>query len=87
MYDIKVHLYFYKGKVFVANKKLKSKKTMQKHSEVEMREIRAAYYRVRRVFQKFSFTQSLYEIAAEKIWRQRKEFEELKNEIYGMFSL
>jgi hypothetical protein len=87
LYDIKIYLYFYEGKVFVADKELKSKKIMQKHPEVEMREIRVAYYKVRRVFQNFAFTQSLYEIAAEKIWRQGKEFEQLKNEIYFLLAL
>ncbi len=87
LYDIKIYLYFYKNKVFVSNKKLKSKKIIQKHTELEMRTIRVAYYKVRRVFQNFAFTQSLYEIAAEKIWRQGKDFQELKNEIYDMLSL
>jgi len=86
LYGIKVYLYFYGGKVFVADKELKSIKSFKKHSEVEMREIRVAYYKVRRIFQNFAFTKSLYEITAEKLWRQRKDFEILEFELKNLLN-
>ncbi len=81
LYNIKIYLYFYDGKVFVSDKELKSAKNIKKHSEQEMREIRVAYYKVRRIFQNFALTKSLYEIAAEKMWRQNKSYGELIEEI------
>lgn len=81
LYDIKVYLYFYDGKVFVSDKELKSTECSEKHSASEMREILVSYYKVRRIFQNFAFTKSLYEIAAEKMWRQNKSYGELIEEI------
>lgn len=86
LYDIKVYLYFYDDKVFVASQELKAVKPLKKHSESEMREIRVAYYKVRRIFQNFAFTKSLCEITAEKLWRQSKEFEILEFELKNLLN-
>lgn len=85
LYDIKVYLYFYGDKIFVVDKELKSTKPISKHTELEMREIRVAYYKVRRIFQNFAFTKSLYEITAEKLWRQGKDFKTLEFELSKIF--
>jgi len=87
LYNFEVYLYFYSGRIFVANKELKSEKTPKRHSANETRSIRIAYYRVRRIFQNFAFTKSLCEIASEKLWRQEKDFKALEFELRKLLNL
>ena len=81
IYDKKVYLYFYNGKVFVSDKPLKSKVNSTLYDKSEMREIRNSYYKVRRYFLNYSLQKVLPEVVAERLWRQEKEFDELASEL------
>lgn len=75
LYDKKIYFYNYNNEIFLTDKPLQSTNPEKRHLKDEMRDMNVAYYRIRRVFQNYAFTQRLAEIAYEKLWMQDKSQE------------
>lgn len=75
LYDKKIYFYNYNNEIFLTDKPLQSTNPEKRHLKDEMRDMNVAYYRIRRVFQNYAFTQRLAEIAYEKLWMQEKSQE------------
>jgi len=79
LYDKKICLYTYNNKIYISAKPIKTDKVLLRHTKEELRNSNKAYYKIRRVFQNYAFTQSIAEIANEKLWMQGKTQEEKLN--------
>jgi len=85
-YDVSVFLYFYKSKLFVSKKILKSE-NLTKHTKNEMLQIKIIYSRLKRSINHSTMKKFMPHHGAEHIWRYGKEFEQLKYELYQNLNL
>ena len=72
LYDKKICLFTYNGEIFISENPLTPNKKIKKHTKEEFRKSNIAYYKIRRVFQNYAFTQCVAESAYEKLWMQEK---------------
>jgi hypothetical protein len=76
LYDKKIYLYTYNDKIYISEKALIPNKEIKRHTKEEFRKSNMAYYKIRRVFQNYAYTQCVAESAYEKLWMQEKTQEE-----------
>lgn len=87
LYDKKICLYTYNNKIFISEKPIKTNKILIRHTKEELRNSNMAYYKIRRVFQNYAFTQSVAEIANEKLWMQDKTQEQKLNYLKDLLNI
>lgn len=80
-YDIPAYFYLYDGKLFVADKPLKTKQKKLPHTKEESLRIKVLYSRLRRSINHSQMKQNLAQHVAEHIWRYGNLFEYLINQI------
>lgn len=68
-YDISVYFYLYDGKLFVADKPLKTKRKKLPHTKEESLRIKVLYSRLRRSINHSQMKQNLAQHVAEHVWR------------------
>ncbi len=87
LYDKKIYLYNYNNEIFVAEKPLKTSKTLVHHTKSELQYVFKMYYRVRRQFLNHSFSNVVAFVAYEKIWQQvyaQKDKENILREFFNI---
>lgn len=85
-YDIPIYFYLHDEKLFVMGKELKSK-NLHEHSKQEKLKIKVLYSRLHRSINHSNMKKLMPYHVAEHIWKYRKDFEQLKNEIYFLLNL
>lgn len=73
-YDIPAYFYLYDGKLFVADKPLKTKRKKLPHTKEESLRIKVLYSRLRRSINHSQMKQNLAQHVAEHIWRYGKDY-------------
>ncbi len=82
-YEIPIYFYLYDDKLFVTGKELRSK-DLKEHTQEEKLKIKVLYSRLRRSINHSNMKKLLPYHVAEHIWKYRKDFEQLKNEISSL---
>lgn len=77
-YDVPVYFYLYGGKLFIADKPLKSRQ-LNEHTKEEKLEIKVLYSRLRRSINHSKMKKFMPHHVAEHIWRYGKDVQELFN--------
>jgi len=85
-YDIPVYFYLYDDKLFVIGKSLYAK-VLNEHTKEEKLKMKVLYSRLRRSIIHSNMKKLLPYHVAEHIWKYRKNFEQLKNEICFLLNL
>lgn len=75
-YDIPVYFYLYDGKLFVADKPLKTKRKKLPHTKEESLRIKVLYSRLRSSINHSQMKQNLAQHVAEHIWKYGKDYNE-----------
>lgn len=87
LYDKKIYLYNYNGEIYISANRLKSDKEEKHHTNKELLASNKAYYKIRREFQNFAYTQSFAQIAYSKYWLDGKTMEEKFNFINDFLNI
>ena len=82
-YDIPVYFYLYDDKLFVMDKSLHAK-NLNEHTKEERLKIKVLYSRLRRSINHSNMKKLLPYHVSEHTWKYGKDFEQLKNETYGL---
>lgn len=83
----KIYLYYYNGKIYMADKPLETTEDVKKHTTEETKIIHKQYCKVRTVFHNHNFISSFIQIAYEKVWFQNEDYNQKLHELYNLLNI